>query len=264
VSFDGVGMSQYTGGKEECFDKIITMHINIVSSIAKKSYADYRYHYVDLNAGPGEYDCDGSLIEGSPIKFLKAVCNKMPFKASLIEKDADILYELRNSICEYTDQYSDSIDIYQGDNENIFSSLYKDFSGKKLFGLIYSDPNNGIPPLNIFSQVCSNPIYATMDLLTYIQAGFIKRARNNPVFSNFLSLTDYINRIDKKYWLIRSPTGSRQFSFLLGTNWDGFPEYKKYSLHDIRTEQGKDILERLNKTKTELESDYAEAQPKLF
>jgi three-Cys-motif partner protein len=200
MSFDGVGMSQYTGGKEECFDKIISMHINIVNSIAKKSYADSRYHYIDLNAGPGEYDCDGSLIEGSPIKFLKAVCNKMPFKASLIEKDADVLQELRDSIRQYIDQHSDSIDIYHGDNENIFSSLYKDFSGKQLFGLIYSDPNNGIPPLNIFSQVCSNPIYKSMDLLTYIQAGFIKRAWFIIKVTFFLSRISLIGRITRIFW----------------------------------------------------------------
>ena len=65
----------------------------------------------------------------------------------------------------------------------------------------------------------------------------------------------YVNKIDKKCWLIREPYGKQQWSFLLGTYGDIFDDYKKYEFYRIDSEEGKDIFYLLNTTLNSLSED---------
>lgn len=61
-----------------------------------------------------------------------------------------------------------------------------------------------------------------------------------------------MERIGKKAWLIREPFGKHQWSFILGVNWEEFPEFKKIGFHKTSSTQGQNILNRINYTAKEL------------
>ena len=59
--------------------------------------------------------------------------------------------------------------------------------------------------------------------------------------------------VGKKQWLIREPIGKHQWTFMLGTNWKKFPEWKKEGFYRIDTEEGQRVFRRLNWTAGERE-----------
>lgn len=69
--------------------------------------------------------------------------------------------------------------------------------------------------------------------------------------------------IPKKYWLVRNAlkNSTWQWTFLLGTNWTDFPEFKKIDMVKLDSSKGQSFFEKLNLTSKERQEFY---QPRLF
>jgi len=61
--------------------------------------------------------------------------------------------------------------------------------------------------------------------------------------------------IDKRVWLVRQCSGRHQWTFLLGTNWDSFPEFHNHGFFKADSPVGQQVLEQLDNTATELKKN---------
>lgn len=236
-----IGISEYTKQKEAGLERILSMHLRISSAIIAKGWAHPKYHWFDINAGSGENpDC-----AGSPVVFLTTAKRQgINYSAVFIEQNEDNVKKLADCI-----QGDPGCTVLQGDNTSLLPITCGQMNGKRpRFGMIYTDPN-GIPPFDMLSGVSHFPQLDRVDILIYVSGTSVKRVK----CQTGKCLLDYLASINKKFWLVRdiSQTGNRQWTFLLGTNWDSFPEYRKEGFYRTESKEGKEILYILNTTEQE-------------
>jgi len=228
------------------------MHLRMTKAVMQKWHIP-TYHYFDLNAGPGRYQLpdDGTPIIGSPLVFLKAAREaEVPYTAVLIEKCAASCENLLREVRSF-----ENVTVRQGDHNVILD----EYGGRHLqaLGLIYSDPSNHEVPFEALSRFCQ--AYPKVEVLIHVAATAIKRvhAKDDP------DLRSRLGQLNKNYWLVRAPDGPWQWTFLLGTNWDGFKDYQAINFHRMDSTKGREIIDRLNYTRTELACIYQSALPDI-
>lgn len=272
-----VGQSDNTPLKQKSLYTILDAHTQIVNKIIRrpmtKRYAETHYLYVDLNSGPGKYND----IDGSPLIFKSvANANKTPYLAILSEISKQNCNNLMTATSSDTDGYcyDCSTDMLQGSNiagaflngggwgivcneDNVITlnsilNHYKTVTDKKPYGMVYVDPNNHEARFDNFHEFFSFSRLRYLDLLIHVSGTSIKRLLHT---STTKRIADSISSINKKYWLIRKPYGIWQWTFLLGTNWDGFPQFKNLDFVYIDSDEGREYLRLINNTKEELLSE---------
>ena len=240
MTFDGLGVSDYTPTKQENLATILRWHLEVVRCVLPK-WGGTQYCYFDLNAGPGRYKTEtGTQVTGSPLVFLQAAqAAQIPFRAVLIEQCHESYLALRRNVTK-----ADNIEVRYG-NHNIVLSEYCSNHPRAL-GLVYCDPTNHEVPFTALSYFCR--AYPRVDVLIHVAANAIKRTRadDDP------DLLSRLGVLNKRDWLAMEPTGKWQWTFLLGTNGgDVLKDYKRIRLYRIDTLRGRDIAERINYTKVE-------------
>jgi three-Cys-motif partner protein len=264
----GAFYSDSTPAKQEDFKYFIKVYCEIVKRILQKpkqrSYALPIAVYLDLNAGPGWYTKIG--IEGSPVIFYKTAQEaNLPVHCFFIEKNAEACQHLSEYLnrLEKTTPYK----VMHGENQEEVPKILRLLDafilreGKQLaFGLLYSDPNGDIPPFEDIARLLSVRSRTRIDVLIYLSATTIKRVRRSSLCSMRDNLIEALSCIPKKFWLVREPVGRHQWTFLFGANWNGFPEFKNRGFHDLKSNEGREIMERLTYTSTELTRKYDHAQ----
>jgi len=248
---DGQGYSDNTPQKQEFLETIVSTHLNIVQRIIPKYSSNYNfYQWIDLNSGCG---INPNCI-GSPFVFLNAVRNrKMAWIAHFIDINNHLCKELyQNIFINYLDIIGQCI-THNGDNAVIGKQIIQDIPscGKQVYGMIYSD-ENGEVNFDALAEISKLNNAHKIDFLIHIGATALKRV--NGVYKNRYKLTDGMKLIKKKHWLVREPYGKNQWTFLLGTNWDSFPEFKSRGFFNSNSKEGIEILTRLNYTQSELNS----------
>jgi len=254
MDYDNIGRSDYTFTKQEHFSKILRMHINITKAVLNKHknecWCKDIYNYFDLNAGAGIYNIQGKQVKGSPIIFAETAAGiDLKCNAVFVERDEesyrDLFYNSRN--------YKFA-KVVKCDNNNIID--YQLFNcGKYSYGLIYSDPNNHEIPFDTLTKFCLN--YPRMEILIHVSATCFKRVAQH----GYSGLFDQLSGLNKKYWFVREPANTWQWTFLFGTNWNSFKDYHDVGLYNANSEKGQTIIERLSKTKSEIKEYY---QPSFF
>lgn len=243
---NNIGFSECTGTKQEHFGKLVAMHTTLVSG----RWPDEKYVYVDLNAGSGSYNG----VNGSPLIFLDAAskCKRGYFEAHLIEKDKSNAEKLQELIQPYI---TDNIKahVYNQDNKD-FLKTAKQKNIKAKFGLIYTDPNNTDIPVDVLAKICTSTQFKSVEILVYVSATSLKRVRTSSLVKKQPYLKDIITPINKKYWQARTPQGRHQWTFLLGTNWQGFPVLQNQGFVKMNTYMGNRLFGHLNLTKKEFEA----------
>lgn len=239
------GEGAFTAYKETSLKAIVSLHMNIAECIINKQRGR-SYLYIDCNAGSGynhEADC-----EGSPLVFLDAVaCHSFDWRAYFIDNDKAKIGELRMRM-----GLDDRVELRDADNGELVPELLAAARPWQAFGIVYHDPN-GIPNLNIFKQM---PPKSTIDVLIRYNGNGVKRAGGG-------RLTESLKAIPKQYWYIQKvqPGDKWQWAFLLGTNWDKFPEYRKHDFVRLDSADGKAQVELLDYTREELRN---KSQPTLI
>lgn len=250
----GVGQSGATPSKQDGLDKLLRQHLSVCQRIIAKHprWNCQTYQYIDMNAGCGwndHVDC-----AGSPLVFLKAAdaVKELSYKASFIEIEPRNAQTLLANI----GGPSKSLEVCIADNKEELPVLVDNLPPRAI-GLIYTDPN-GVPDFDLLEEVSKNPKCATMDILIRYTASAHKR--NLHIKPE--RLLGCLGRVNKRYWMTREiEHGDRwQWTFLLGMNWGGMSSWKSQGFHWAHSDEGRNILEKLNYTNGEI----AELrQPKL-
>lgn len=256
---NGIGYSESTGIKQASFRKIIKTHIQCCEKIInrwsnlKQPWCEDNYTYIDLNAGSGRNPGNGS--PGSPLIFINEAkkYKRLNFQVNLYEINRVNLSNLmrQQELIPILIPKNIRISYHFGDNKIRFPETFG-FQGKKKFGVIYNDPSGKIPDFKILAE--ASFIFDKMDIFINCPATTIKRRCGLASIKNKgldIRLSEYLKLIDKKYWILREPTGYHQWTFLIGTNWDSFPVYKKLGFYSIESEEGQKILYNLNYSEKE-------------
>ena len=93
--------------------------------------------------------------------------------------------------------------------------------------------------------------YERTDILVYFSAnrGLKLHRRSSPDKYEFL--TEYLQQIDKREWVIRRPRTNYEWLFLFGTQWHDKPTWEKAGWYDLNCDRGRKILFRCNFTAKE-------------
>ncbi len=253
------GESPETPIKHEHFRGLLAMHLRTCKNLVTDACP---YQYLDLNAGPGIFDVPPEQpmlweasepgmrvqIKGSPVIFTETVkAAGIPYRAILFEKDP--AYRAALQAC-LNGQANITI---AGDHDTAPDYLCTcSRCHRHAQGLIYSDESGHIPPFGLFAQLTDPIRCRRLDLLIYYSATLHKRARR--LFRTD-RLTDYLACIPKRYWLVREPRAQEQWTFLIGTNWSGFPTWERQGFHRTDQPRGAEILRTINLTASEMKDE---------
>jgi hypothetical protein len=272
---NNVGVSDNTPKKQKTLQSILDVHTRIVGKIINKPnslrYAEPHYLYIDLNSGPGKY----GDIDGSPLVFKNtANANRVPYIAILSEinknncdslgvetsaESGSYCHECGSQLLKSSNVTSCFLNgggwgiICNEDNTVTLDSVidhYRNETIKKPYGMVYVDPNNHEARFKHLETLFANNRMRYLDLLIHVSGTIIKRLLHTNTTERII---ESISGINKKYWLIRKPYSCWQWTFLLGTNWDGFPEFKNLDFVHVESEEGQEYLKLINNTREELQ-----------
>lgn len=147
-----------------------------------------------------------------------------------------------------------SIYVHRGDHFNILKQYIKFTDHKKRLGLAYMD-TNGKPSFDVLAELSNVPNYQKMDILMNCSATAVKRSGPNNPICRGKTLIEYLEMIDKRFFMIREPYGKMQWSFILATNWVNMPQFKKIGMFPITSSEGSEILKKLNNTNGRVYAD---------
>lgn len=260
-----VGVSANTQLKQNHFRMFMQAHMRIVQSIMEHNQWVFpRYIYFDLNAGPGRYeDEEGIEVVGSPIQTLTVADGmNLPVWAWFCEQDKNscelLRAELRQrGMQERGDEFTDgatSAWLYEGSYtiglpQSLSVLLDPSLASRQYYGLIYSDENGSLPPFALL-RLCAQQL-RYCDILIHAAAAPIKRQFYSPVHPLMRRLDELMATVPKDCWIVRDPYGKHQWSFLIGTNWDAFPRFKRQGFWAINSPEGASILRRLSLNREE-------------
>jgi len=248
---NGIGCSEFTFEKQEIFHGIMDMHTSIVKSIIGRGKAAPAYYYFDLTAGAGLYQDDKKRwIIGSPIRAIAHLQTKeMEYFATLYEATKENADVLRNHLTMFN-RHANTICVINADSAEVIKEKLN--GGKPKYGIIYADTNATIPPFETFTKLANISGYSCIDFMTTYAASSHKRQIKAGHCDAKERLPEILSKINKKFWLIREPTGKHQWTFLIGTNWANFPQWNKRGFFGITTQKGAEIYKQIWMTKAEL------------
>lgn len=237
---NGLGYGAQTDEKQDHFRKILSLHMDIVQSIRFAK----GYTFIDMNAGCGRYNG----IEGSPCIFIQ--------ERNRLSKPN------RGIFIESCGNHASCLKAIVGDEPDVF--IHNEDHGDALrrfknklpigFGMIYHDPSGQVPNFELLSEISNYSAFRRVDIMIYLSATNIKRIRTSGRCDGAKCLEDYIPTINKKSWIIREGSGKHQWTFLIGSNWVSFPDWKKLGFYRLEDSRGSSIMNRLNHTSSELSS----------
>lgn len=252
------GISGNSPLKQQNYRTILTAQMHMVLAMMRRhTWICPRYLHIDLNAGPGQYS-DGML--GSPL-IAADICQQLSiaFSSWCIEKEAATYAHLLQGFqARYPEKHASLFTVSEharfrlvhDDAAHALSCLMHVIEGhprwnnlNAIYGMIYTD-HNGLPNFPLLAQ-CAE-WFARVDILMHVPATVIKRCFYSPANQLDKRLNDLMNGIKKDYWLVREPHNHFQWTFVLGTNWDDFPEFAKIGLYRTDSQRGRSILKKLS------------------
>jgi hypothetical protein len=84
------------------------------------------------------------------------------------------------------------------------------------------------------------------DIIIHVAATPIKRQFYSSMHPLSQCLSEMVKTIGKAIWIVREPHEHFQWTFLIGTNWDSFPIFKRHGFHGLWTPIGREIMRRLD------------------
>lgn len=227
-----------TSIKQADFRAILAHHIDVCQSIFNGFQNHSIYRYIDTFGGPG---CpDG--INGSPLIFQELAQQKS------ISYDADIFEMDFNNYSSLKDYLNPAIKVHFGDGSQLIKSMS---IGKSQYGLLYCDPpqtpESFLQSIEIIKYAARH--YQKLDLMLYISGRLYKAHKT---FKDLPYITEVMDTVDKKHWAIRKLRTGQQWTFLIGTNYIKWADWRKRGLYPIDSPEGRNCLEHLNLTRDEI------------
>lgn len=250
------GYGEYTPLKTEHFSRFIRMHLEVASAVLKKhaSWLDQTYHYFDLTAGPGVFDG----ADQSPMVYLKTVRElQLAHDSYFFERDEWAF----NSLAQCLGNGS-SVHCVLGDHQQrILPCISNTLRIPKphYIGLLYYDVTPCIEmfeSIKLIADLTCRLQMERIDVLLYLSPAKIKQMKE---CNGCQRLPSIIQSFRKSHWLIREPFGKHQWTFMLGSNWDGFKEYKKIRFFRLNSPEGEQIFSKVAWTPKEREEQQKES-----
>jgi hypothetical protein len=260
-----VGYSKNTPVKQDHFRLLLDTHMRIVNGLFQaKPWIEPLYFYLDLNAGPGRYPVHDDWLYGSPlIACAVAQAIGLPLQAIFCEQGAREVQSLREELIRFGFAKTVEEDVFHNARTIMATICADDYlvTSKELlrhfqehihikrYGLIYSDENGNFPPFDLLGQYAL--VLPYVDIVIHLAASPIKLQRVSPIHQLSRRLDEFLGDIQKRYWMIREPYLQHQWSFLIGTNWSRFPQFKRQKFWPINSPEGANILRKLSFTTKE-------------
>ncbi|MFC1959830.1 hypothetical protein ACFLYO_03880 [Chloroflexota bacterium] len=246
---DGMGYSEFTNKKHEDFQTLLAVQMKVVKNIFNKyAYLENCYLYFDINPG------DGSETGKSPVIAVDLLRGlQLPYTAIFTEREQSNAKKLSQHFGN-----DNNVIVEQGDHNTIIPRYIErppacDSKGTTsyVYGSLYADPSGTEPPWELLQQFANQ--YPRIDLIVYLSATNYKRIRGEARTRGIQvpNLQDRIKDIAKKNWIIREPEGMHQWTFLIGTNWQSYPDYKRLGFVKLESKRGKAVFEKLVYTERE-------------
>jgi len=248
-------VSDETESKEADFAGLIDMHAKITGAILgrPRTFRPAPYLYADLYAGPGPLSYNGRDFLGSPPLAWNALRKyDVPYEALFYERDPVVAAALQNYVPPDSARAKHAV--YAEDCQIGFADwLATQRAQPWRYGLIYADPIHDEIPHHLLNAAAAK--FERVDLLSYFSATQYKRRRKSDAALNGFTdkpfVSDHINAVNKAVALIRAPHGMWQFSFVVWTNWEDFPVWKKHGFYRVDSPEGQAVLDKLDLTSTE-------------
>jgi hypothetical protein len=140
--------------------------------------------------------------------------------------------------------------VHHGDNTELAYAVpgiirHYGESPRYAIGTVLCDPNGNKIPVESLAWLAGQ--CPRMDFIVHWNSTGSKRQRNGCKPED-RSLRDVIEALNKKYWLIREPTGIHQFTLVIGRNFQA-GDYKAQGFHHIDSLKGTDMLNRCDLTR---------------
>ena len=242
-----------TEAKERDFAGLMTMHLNICRAILGRQKRPAPYLFIDLHGGPGMLDYpDGHRGPGSPLIAVRALEESgMPYQTVHFERDPQTAGRLRETLAPHIRRGRSSV-ITGPFKTGMSAWLAANGREEYRHGLIYSDPISDPIPVATLNE-CAQ---VTCRALTCSPTSSPTTSTSVPtVAAPTAGMTDDIKAVRKEHVLIRRST-AHQFTFIIWSRWDGFPDWKAREFHRLASPTGQLILDRINYTKTELRARF--------
>jgi hypothetical protein len=247
-----VGTSAATLAKWNAFAYLMTVHSHMVREIFAATPRDVvpAYIYLDLYAGPGLYevrhdpDLAGQL--GSPLIAIRRLqASGIDFAPYLADADPAICDLLRSSLVR--DGHGEYVSrVFKACCALSIDRLLCWHTTRNKYGLAFIDPN-GTPDWVAIDLLARSDQWYNVDLLININATGHKRVKGRFKDLGFLSPTQYLRRLRKRYIWLWTPDESDSWQFTLAycTNRK-CPEFKRHTFHGIDSDRGREIARMID------------------
>jgi hypothetical protein len=238
-------ISDETEQKERDFAGILAMHTRICKSILSR-HGGPPYLYIDCHAGPGTLEYHGRSFPGSPLIFRDAAERiDLAYEAIHFEQNKDVAARLNEAL-----KYSSPV-IVDTCERGLPRWLATCKPPKNSFGLVYADPIGKEIPAGLLATVAA--AQPKTDILAYVSATAYKRRNGVRPGATLAGHIAQVKAGGKSTVLIRKPLGRQQWTFVLWSNWDNFPEWAKRGFYRLTSETGQSIVNHMNYTHAELQ-----------
>jgi hypothetical protein len=255
---NGIGYSDYTQVKHDHYRALLEIQVPIVGHIlTKHDWAWPSYLHFDITAGNGGTDEQ----PGSPSIFTSVLKRRgHAYRAVFIEQEQVNADALRARFARDT-----GVTVEHGDHADILPSYIHacpaDINQRTAYGSLFVDPTGCEPPWDLLIEF--SRAFRYVDIMIYMSATNLKRIRRARAKRDNCQqpdLHDRLRAIDKKYWLIREYQGAHQWTFLIGTNWVKYPDWKPGGFYAITSPEGQRVLNETNYTAQERAQRHAPQQ----
>jgi hypothetical protein len=239
-------VSAETKPKEDDFRGILRMHLQICKGIRSRQRCA-PYLYADLYAGRGQLEFGALRFPGSPIVFLDEAREAgMPYEAVYFERDRHEAALLSAAVTSFGPGQRPAI--FNEAFETGFTRWLKAAGHQPMrYGLIFSDPIRDEIPHRVLAQAAA--MLPRVDILSYVSATQYKRRRGVDPGRPYLS--DHVKAVGKKVVLIRRPQTAWHWTFIMFSNWENMPEWRKHGFYRLDSETGAEIMRQLDLSERE-------------
>lgn len=224
--------------KQADFRDILAHHLDVCQLIFNGFQDRSIYRYIDIFGGPG---CPDGIM-GSPVIFQELV------QKTAMTYDADVFELNPESHSSLKGYLKPPIRVHLGDASRLVKLLQ---IGKSQYGLLYCDPpqtpESFLQSIEIMKYAAQR--YRKLDLMLYISGRLYKAHKT---FKDLPYITEVMSAIDKQHWAIRKLRTGQQWTFLIGTNYIKWADWRKRGLYPIDSPEGLHCLEHLNLTRDEI------------
>ncbi len=256
VNSDTAKTSELTLVKYDHFQGLFKMHTNIVYGTYQRNgrmLETHPYFYLDLNAGdPIAY------LNGEPTDCCGLFAADR-IDSMFLTRSVHLIEDRQKQANEFFNQLRQrnmdppEFNVIAGNHtdwEGCLQPIIDQLPPHWTLGMIFHDPW-GVPSYETLVKLSQEPKLARVDIVIAFQVVAEKRSDGAFGKEDRDRLKSFMEKVNKKTFIIREPEGNNQWTFLIASNWKSYPEWTEAGFHRVDSPTGQDIIQRLTLTQKE-------------